>query len=126
MEYLTHFIKAVSLVELVIIVLALVVSLLLLLVGIWIFFKAKRRFTVFAFIAATSLPLLICLLAVGFRWNKDNRLYEANESRPGDAIYEQYKRENQADYIVAGTLGLVSSAVPFLIGIAGLVVKRTP
>jgi hypothetical protein len=124
MEYLIHFIKAVSLVELALIALAFVLSLLLVIIGIWICFKAKSRVTVFAFIAATSLPLLICLVAVGYRWYNDNLMYEANESRPGDAIYERFKRENQADYLITGILGLVSSAMPFLVGIAGLIVKR--
>lgn len=126
MEYIIHFLKAASLVELVLVAAAIVLGLLLVLVGIFICLRAKSRLTIVAFIFATFLPLVLSIFAVGYRWNNDNRLYEMNEVRPGDAIYERYRRENQADYLVAVTVGLVSSAIPLLIGVAGLVVKRKP
>jgi lysylphosphatidylglycerol synthetase-like protein (DUF2156 family) len=118
MGYLYDFLKHATLIELGLVALAIITFVILILAGIWVAFYAKSRLTVGAYIAFALLPLFLCVLAIMAQWIHNRRLYSGVENP------EAYYASDRADYLVGGIIGIFLTALPLVIGIAGLLIPR--
>jgi hypothetical protein len=118
MGYLYSFLKHATLIELGFFVLAIIVSLALVLAGIWVAFYAKSKLTVGVYAGLALVPFVLCLLGVLVQWMHNRDLYLSMENSSA------YYASDRADYLVGGIIGILLTAVPLLMGIAGFLIPR--
>src|SRR5690242_19881938 len=118
MSYLYDYLKHATLIDLGLVALAIIVALILLVTGIWVVFFAKSKLLVGSYTVLAFLPLLLCLLAVLAQWTHNRNLNLTAENPTA------YYASDRSDYVVGGTIGIVLTALPLLIGISGFFIPR--
>jgi glucan phosphoethanolaminetransferase (alkaline phosphatase superfamily) len=101
------------------------VSILLIIVGIVMLFVAKTRKFFFVYVAFALLPIILALAATGVRWYGNDRLMKLNEIDPSSPQAAAIKQQLLPEYVLMVLIGAGCSAVPLLIGIAGIIIKKT-
>src|SRR5689334_15476161 len=100
MGYLYHFLTRATLIEAGLVSIAIIVSIALVIVGIWIAFYAKSKVVVGIYGLAAFVPLILCLVGIVAQWLHNRALYPTMEN-PAN-----YYASDRADYVVAAGIGI--------------------
>ena len=119
MESLTTFVKNSSALDLFVVMVNIAIAVILIFVGILIVIISRRRKPIYFFLIITLLPLLLGLLGtylIYIRIERDITLFP-NASAEGVA------EARQAAWVTT-YIGAVGTAIPGLLGVTGLILKK--
>jgi hypothetical protein len=114
MGYLYHFLTRATLLEAGLVLFAVILSLVLVVVGIWIAFYAKGRAVLGIYGLFAFVPLVLCLFGILAQWLHNRAFYATAENS------SMYYASDRANYIVGAGIGIGLTALPVLIGTFGL------
>jgi hypothetical protein len=119
MDTLIPFLKHSSVVDLLVIFLVILITVVLIPAGIWIVIKSRSRKPICFFLVIVFLPLVLALLGTYLRFrNIESALAQVPEA--SKAIVAEARQEAW----ITTYLGAAGTALPFLIGVTGLVLKK--
>ena len=119
MDTLIPFLKHSSALDLLVILVVILIAVVLIPIGIWIVFASRSRKPIYIFILIALLPLLLALLGTYLRLRGvETALALFPEAGPGVVAAAR-----QEAWITA-YLGAVGTAIPGLIGVTGLLLKK--
>ena len=119
METLIPFIKHSSALDLLVIILVIFVAVILIPVGLWTVIASRSRKPIYFFLIITLLPLLLALLGTYLRFRSIERAVAMVPEAGAEVVAESRQEAWITTYI-----GAAGTAVPGVIGIAGLVLKK--
>jgi heme/copper-type cytochrome/quinol oxidase subunit 1 len=118
MNYLFDYLRHATLVNLGLVSLAIILTLVLSLAGIWVAYYSKSKVTVGSYTLLAFLPFLLCVLAVLVQWQANEKRYPTMENPAA------YYAADRTDYITVGIIGIFLTILPMLIGIVGFLIPR--
>ncbi|MEQ1764548.1 MAG: hypothetical protein ABL984_15570 [Pyrinomonadaceae bacterium] len=124
MDYLTSFIKGSSFIDFAFIFATVFVGTALIVIGGGMLLTAKTRKFFFLYLAFALLPIILGLGATGMRWYANELILSRNEIDPSSEAAAEIRRNMLPEYVITMLIGAGSSALPLLIGIAGLILKK--
>jgi uncharacterized membrane protein len=119
MDTLIPFLKSSSTLDLLVLLLVILIAVVLIPVGILIAIFSRRRMPIYFFLMVSVLPLLLALLGTYLRFIG---IEHAIRSTP-NVSHEVVAASRQEAWITT-YIGAVGTALPFLIGVTGLVLKK--
>ena len=119
MESLIPFLKHSSTLDLFVVMLIIAIAVILIPVGIWIVIRSRRRKPIYFFLIITLLPLLLGLLGTYLRYIRIERALALVPNASAEVVAEVRQEAWITTYI-----GAVGTAVPGLIGVTGLILKK--
>lgn len=125
MEYFISFLKSSSILDFAIVFLAISVGVVLIVAGVVMLFAAKTRRFFFVYLAMASLPLILGMAGAGARWYRNESLLKMNEIDPSSKQAAEIRANMFPDYVITVLIGAGATSLPVLIGIAGVILKKS-
>lgn len=118
------FLKHSSIIDLVILFLAVFTGVVLVIVGVVMLFVVKTRKFFIIYLTIALLPLVLGIAGAGFRWYMNERgLAMFLRDAPPEELAE-LRRGAFPEYVATILIGAGATALPLLIGVSGAVVKK--
>jgi|GEM_PF-3433980 len=124
MQNLGQFIKSSTAIDFAFIFLVLFIAFVLIPAAIVMVIKARRRKPMYLLLGISLLPLVLALLGASWRIYRQERLLDDYPEVLADAA-STYRQEFRREFLIMSTIGLAGTAIPFLIGVLGLVMKKS-
>ena len=123
MDTLIPFLKHSNWLDLSIILLVILSALVLIPVGIFAFVASRTRKPIYLFLIITLLPLLLAVLGGILRYANAERLLDRYPDLSASSV-ARIRQEIRQEAWITTLLGVAGTAIPGLIGITGLVLKK--
>jgi hypothetical protein len=120
MESLTSFVKNSTALDLLIVMLIIGIAAILIVGGILIVIRSRSRMPIFFFLILTLLPLLFGILGSYSRYIRIERELAQVPNASAEVDWGAVRQEA----LITTYIGAVGTAIPGLIGMAGLVLKK--
>jgi len=120
MESLTTFVKNSTALDLLIVMVIIGITAILIVGGILIVIRSRRRMPILFFLTITLLPLLFGLLGSYSRYIRIKRELAQVPNATAEADWGEVRQEA----LITTYIGAFGTAIPGLIGMAGLVLKK--
>lgn len=123
MDTLIPFLKHSNWVDLLVILLLILSSVVLIAVGIFASIASRTRKPIYLFLIVTLLPLLLAMLGGFLRYANAERVLGIYPDLSARAVAE-IRQEIRREVLITTLIGVAGTAIPGLIGITGLVLKK--